>query len=185
MSDNTSDANNMTEKEIIPVVAACIESYDGRRLLLHRKTEAADEKGMPRNPELCGKWEFPGGMVKYAEEPTQALHREILEELGQERILIGRIVDARTHIFRVCIYYLVIYYLCNLLDEDDLEGQCPRGGRHDWGIDGAHSNRFCKKCFADQWKGEPSWFTLEEIKKLDAIADTYRISWQILDQDEE
>ena len=24
---------------------------------------------------------------------------------------------------------------------------CPKGGNHKWGIDGAHSNEFCKKCF--------------------------------------
>ena len=28
--------------------------------------------------------------------------------------------------------------------------ECPKGGAHDWGIDGAHSNQFCKKCFADK-----------------------------------
>ena len=26
-------------------------------------------------------------------------------------------------------------------------GPCPKGGNHDWGIDGMHSNQFCKKCF--------------------------------------
>lgn len=24
---------------------------------------------------------------------------------------------------------------------------CPKGGEHKWGIDGAHSNEYCKKCF--------------------------------------
>ena len=32
-------------------------------------------------------------------------------------------------------------------------GGCPKGGRHKWGIDGAHSNEYCKKCFVD--KPEP------------------------------
>ncbi len=27
------------------------------------------------------------------------------------------------------------------------DDSCPKGGRHEWGIDGAHSNEFCKKCF--------------------------------------
>ena len=26
-------------------------------------------------------------------------------------------------------------------------GPCPKGGNHEWGIDGMHSNQFCKKCF--------------------------------------
>jgi hypothetical protein len=25
--------------------------------------------------------------------------------------------------------------------------QCRKGGLHEWGIDGQHSNEFCKKCF--------------------------------------
>lgn len=30
------------------------------------------------------------------------------------------------------------------------ESECPKGGAHEWGIDGAHSNEYCKKCFRDK-----------------------------------
>lgn len=29
--------------------------------------------------------------------------------------------------------------------------RCPKGGDHDWGTDGQHSNEFCKKCFIDKY----------------------------------
>ena len=33
--------------------------------------------------------------------------------------------------------------------------QRAKGGcQHEWGIDGAHSNEFCKKCFVTRAKGE-------------------------------
>lgn len=47
----------MGTKRIIPVVAACILREHPTRFLLHRKDES-------RNPELVGKWEFPGGAVE-------------------------------------------------------------------------------------------------------------------------
>ena len=31
---------------------------------------------------------------------------------------------------------------------------CPKGGNHEWGIDGAHSNEFCKKCFTSYPEGD-------------------------------
>ena len=35
-------------------------------------------------PELAGGWELPGGKVEPGEQPQNALHREIREELGVE-----------------------------------------------------------------------------------------------------
>lgn len=92
-------------KSIIPVVAACITKSDPLlRILLHKKDE-------PRNPELLGKWEFPGGMMKHGEKPEDTLHREIGEELG---VIIGikRLLYAQTNIYKDGQHYLVLFYEC-------------------------------------------------------------------------
>lgn len=96
-------------KNIIPVVAACVTdegSFCGISMLLHRKDET-------RNPELVGKYEFPGGMMEYEETPEMALRREIREELNEE-IIIGRLLYAKTFIAKNNDHFLVLYYHCKL-----------------------------------------------------------------------
>ncbi len=56
----------------VHVVAGVLRDTRGR-ILLARRTEGRD---------LAGDWEFPGGKVEHGESPTQALKRELHEELG-------------------------------------------------------------------------------------------------------
>lgn len=55
---------------MITVVAALIES-DGKYLMARRAYG---------NPEVIGKWEFPGGKVEPNEEEKEAIERELNEE---------------------------------------------------------------------------------------------------------
>ena len=62
---------DVTEPKIIEVVAGLIFK-DGRLLACQRRAEGA----------FPLKWEFPGGKIESGEEPSEALTRELREELG-------------------------------------------------------------------------------------------------------
>lgn len=57
------------------VVATLIPIKGLNRVLVARRLDK-------RNPELHGRWEFPGGKVELGEHPRDAVTREIREELG-------------------------------------------------------------------------------------------------------
>ena len=56
------------------VAGAVVDRLEGPTLLL------AARRAKPVS--LAGRWEFPGGKVEDGEEPVEALHRELREELG-------------------------------------------------------------------------------------------------------
>lgn len=56
----------------LPVVAAALQSQDGR-MLMQKRAAGTDYEGL---------WEFPGGKVEHGETPAQALIRELHEELS-------------------------------------------------------------------------------------------------------
>ena len=67
------------------VGAAIVDDLDHPTTLLSaRRTEP---------PELAGGWELPGGKVEVGEEPLDALHREIREELGVD-IEVGAFLEG-------------------------------------------------------------------------------------------
>jgi len=92
------------------------------RILLHKKDESYDEKGIQRNPELVGLWEFPGGIIEGRETPEQALRREIGEELEGMIIQVNTLIGAKTVCFKDKKPYLVLFYICQTSYEAEPKG---------------------------------------------------------------
>ena len=79
------------------VVAALIRR-GGRILVSQRRADQA-------MPLL---WEFPGGKVEAGESPTEALAREVREELGCD-VEVGRIDDVVFHAYPTFDLYMLVY----------------------------------------------------------------------------
>jgi len=85
------------------VVAALIRR-GGRILLSRRRADQA-------MPHL---WEFPGGKVESGEAPTDALTREVKEELGCP-VEVGRIDEVVFHAYPTFDLYMLVY-ACRVLE---------------------------------------------------------------------
>ena len=84
------------------VVAGLIER--GKKVLIaqRRKTDI-----------FSGKWEFPGGKVQDGEDDTEALRREIKEELGV-RVRVGRKFGEHTYDYKEFGVHLLFFH-CRLV----------------------------------------------------------------------
>jgi 8-oxo-dGTP diphosphatase len=84
------------QKQLL-VTCAIIKS-EGKFLITQR----------PENKHNGNRWEFPGGTVKFAEDPKSCLIREIKEELDID-IKVNRLLDIVSHVYENRHIILIAY----------------------------------------------------------------------------
>ena len=94
-------------------VSAGLVFRDGKLLITQR----------PANGHLGGLWEFPGGKLERGETFEQALHRELMEELGIEVTILG-LIESITHRYPEKTVHLQFYHCAWKLHEPQPIG-CP------------------------------------------------------------
>ncbi len=98
---------------VVPVVAAALIGADRRVLIAQR----------PPGKPLAGRWEFPGGKRAAGESETEALGRELAEELGIE-MLAARPMMRLTHAYDDRVVELSLWLVERFRGEPHgLEGQ--------------------------------------------------------------
>ncbi|MDG6224942.1 MAG: (deoxy)nucleoside triphosphate pyrophosphohydrolase [Candidatus Thermoplasmatota archaeon] len=63
-----------------------------------------------------GKWEFPGGKLRFGEGPEECLSRELKEELGIEAV-ISSLFSAGSHVYtdrKGRRHVVLLYYICRI-----------------------------------------------------------------------
>lgn len=89
----------MSDKPRLRVVAAALFDARGRVLIAER----------PAGKHMAGFWEFPGGKVAAGESDTQALMRELREELGVDARVDAEVMTL-THEYPDRIVDLVLWH---------------------------------------------------------------------------
>lgn len=91
-----------TDAVVTPVVAGCI--LEDNLVLISKRSSS-------KEPSILGKWEFPGGTVRFGESFMDALKREIKEELNLS-IEVEGLLHAQINTYDSGKDYLVLYYKC-------------------------------------------------------------------------
>jgi len=93
------------KKELLVVTAAIIKKK-GKYLITQR----------PEGKHLARKWEFPGGIVEFGEDPKRCLKREIKEELGIN-IKIKELFDYSSFVYNNKRHIILLAFLCDFLSD--------------------------------------------------------------------
>ena len=99
--------SNITQREVLDVVAAVILREDGSLLCCRRGPDQTHP----------GCWEFPGGKLREAESAEEGLQRELLEELGLN-IRVEEELMQIEHDYQEYHVQLRVFSCC-LVDDDD------------------------------------------------------------------
>ena len=79
----------------------------------------------PLGKHLSGKWEFPGGKVQLNESKTDALHRELFEELGSSIQIVFQ-MKCFSHVYDDGIAITLTPFVCKLNNTEERPNEAKK-----------------------------------------------------------
>lgn len=104
------DTSNGVEKKQITIAVGLVINEQGEILLGKRQ--------QPENPQIHGKWEFPGGGIELGEQPEEALLREVKEETGLDVKIIRLLPKTYSNLWdwpEEQVHVIILAYECKAI----------------------------------------------------------------------
>lgn len=103
----------MHDKKMVTCVMGLAVNSKGQYLLTQRN--------QPKDPEVHGKWQIPGGGMEFGETPEQTLSREMQEELNVSVRILFPYPIAQTSVWNMTSSHTHVTLLAYLVSIDDQE----------------------------------------------------------------
>src|SRR3989338_897504 len=83
-------------------------------LIVNEKNETLLMKRGAKSRNLVGYWNKPGGVLEFGENPEDAVRREVLEEMGVEVEILGKLEGTASFLPKEKQHWVSLQFVCRI-----------------------------------------------------------------------